>query len=165
MTRTTTLAPIDRSAFAVFPSGVAALAATGADGPDGMVVSSFTVGASFDPPMVTFSARDDSATWARLRGAPTLGVSVLAADQGGLCRRLSSRTRATRFVGVDHTTTAAGAVLVTGAPLRLECVVHREVPAGDHVVVILQVLGAEVDGTASPLVYHDTAFHSLQPLG
>jgi flavin reductase (DIM6/NTAB) family NADH-FMN oxidoreductase RutF len=173
MTRTTTLSPVDRSAFAVFPSGVAALAATrpsgpdgrsGPSGPDGMVVSSFTVGASFDPPMVTFSARDDSATWARLREAPTLGVSVLAADQGELCRRLSSRTRSARFADVEFTTTPDGAVLVTGAPLRLECVVHREVPAGDHVVVILQVLGAEVDGSASPLVYHDTAFHSLQPI-
>jgi len=56
-------------------------------------------------------------------------------------------------------------VLIDGAPLRLDCVVHREVPAGDHVVVILQVLGAEVDRAASPLVYHDTAFHSLQPIG
>jgi hypothetical protein len=29
----------------------------------------------------------------------------------------------------------------------------------------LQVLGAEVDDTAAPLVYHGTAFHSLQPIG
>jgi len=165
MTRTTSLDPVERSAFAAFPSGVAALAATGVDGPDGMVVSSFTVGASFDPPMVTFSAGQDSATWARLRTAPRLGVSVLAADQGLLCRQLSSRTRAARFADVDHVVTDDGAVLVSGTPLRLECVVHREVPAGDHVVVILQVLGARVDDTAAPLVYHGTAFHSLQPIG
>lgn len=165
MTRSTTLAPVERSAFAVFPSGVAALAASGPDGPDGMVVSSFTVGASFDPPMVTFAARNDSETWARLRHARSLGVSVLAADQGGLCRQLSSRTRSARFADVAYSTTGEGAVLVAGAPLRLECVVHREVPAGDHVVVILQVLGAEVDASTPPLVYHDTAFHSLQPIG
>lgn len=165
MTRTASLAPVGRSAFAAFPSGVAALAALGEDGPDGMVVSSFTVGASFDPPMVTFAARQDSSTWARLRTAPVLGVSVLASDQGGLCRRLSSRTRSARFAGVAYSTTEGGAVLVEGAPLRLECVVHREVPAGDHVVVILQVTGAEVDETGSPLVYHGTAFHSLQPVG
>ncbi|ROS51407.1 flavin reductase family protein [Frigoribacterium sp. PhB24] len=165
MTRTTSLAPAGRSVFAAFPSGVAALAASGGDGPDGMVVSSFTVGASFDPPMVTFAARQDSATWARLREAPSLGVSVLAAGQGLLCRRLSSRDRASRFTDVDHVVTGDGAVLVSGAPLRLECVVHREVPAGDHVVVILQVLGAEVDDTTAPLVYHGATFHSLQPIG
>lgn len=165
MTTTTSLTPVDRSAFAAFPSGVAALAAVGTDGPDGMVVSSFTVGASFDPPMVTFAARQDSATWARLRDAAVVGVSVLASDQGPLCRQLSSRTRSARFAGVVHSTTPDGAVLVTGAPLRLECVVHREVPAGDHVVVILQVLGADVDASTPPLVYHGAAFHSLQPIG
>lgn len=165
MTRTTSLAPVERSAFAAFPSGVAALAARGHDGPDGMVVSSFTVGASFEPPMVTFSARRDSSTWARLRTAPSIGASVLSADQGLLCRQLSSRTRESRFVGVDHDVTPDGAVLVAGASLRLVCVVHREVPAGDHSVVILQVTGAEVDESSAPLVYHGTAFHTLQPIG
>ncbi|GAA1135966.1 flavin reductase family protein [Nesterenkonia lutea] len=150
--------------FASYPSAIAALCAQTVEGPVGFVVTSFAAGISFDPPMAVFSAQSSSRTWQTLRRAPILGVSVLGHDQQQTCHQLASRTR-DRFETLNYSVTGAGAVLLADSPLHLECEVISETPAGDHHVVLLKVLGAQVDSAASPLVYRSRGFHHLVAAG
>ncbi len=150
--------------FASYPSAIAALCAQTADGPVGFVVTSFAAGVSFDPPMAIFSAQNSSRTWQALRGAPSIGVSVLGHDQQHACYQLASRSR-DRFAKLDYSVTDAGAVLLAESPLRMECEVMSETPAGDHQMVLLKVLGAQVDPESSPLVYRSKGFHHLIAAG
>ncbi|MGH3585312.1 MAG: flavin reductase family protein [Pseudonocardia sp.] len=148
-----------RTAFGSFPTGVTAVCTLGDNGPDGMAASTFTP-VSLDPPLVSVCVQESSTTWPRLRGSGRLGVTVLGADQESTCLSLSRRT-GDRFAGVEWVADPAGAVFVSGAAAWLDCVVASEVEAGDHLIVLLQVLGLRSDPAASPLVFHGSRFRSL----
>lgn len=159
------LAPEElRRAFAHFPQGVVAIAGSVDGEPEGLVAATFTVGVSLEPPLVTFAAQHSSRTWPRLReSAPVLGVSVIGADQPGLCRQIGSKDRANRFTGVAHRTEDDGAVLLEGTPLWLTARIYDQIVAGDHDIVVLEVLDFGA-GDAEGLVFHRSGFKSLTPL-
>lgn len=149
-----------KAAFGAFPCGVVALCAEVDGERHAMVASSFTVGVSFDPPLVLFSAQNASETWPLLRRAERIGVSILGTEQDSACLQLSRRG-IDRLAGVAVTAGSGGSLLLDGAPVWLECSLHAEAPAGDHTIVVLQVEATRVDADASPLVYHRSGFHRL----
>ena len=152
-----------RSAMGRFPSGVAALCAVIDGQPVGMVASSFSAGVSYSPPMVMFSVQNTSTTWPVLSTAARIGVSVLGAEQADACMQLASRSR-DRFEGLSVSVTAAGAALIDGATMWLECEVVSTTPAGDHQIIVLQVHEMGHDAQRAPLVYHGRRFHSLSEI-
>lgn len=150
-----------RRAFGKYPSGVAALCSTVGGSPAGMVASSFSVGVSLDPPLVMFAVQKSSRTWPSLRTSSRIGVSVLAAGHEDACLQIASKS-ADRFAGLNIHTAESGAVFLHDAVLWLECTVEREVPAGDHHVVLLRIHGISAQEHAGdPLVFHGSAFHRL----
>lgn len=150
-----------RAAFGGFPSGVAALCAVVDGTPVGMVASSFSVGVSYDPPIVMFSAQNSSTTWPTLRQASRIGISVLGSDHADVCMQLASRSR-DRFAGLDTLVTDDGALLVHGATMWLDTRILSETPAGDHQVVLLEVVSLSVEHDIEPLVYQARRFHGLR---
>ncbi|WP_244928969.1 flavin reductase family protein [Nocardioides sp. W7] len=150
-----------RAAYASFPTGVTAVCAELEGELVGMAASSFTA-VSLDPPLVSVCVMHGSRTWQRLQEATRLGVSVLAADQGAACRALGAK-EGDRFVGVDTAVTPEGAVLVRGAGVWLDCEVQGHLPAGDHEIVLLRVLGLDVDTLREPLVHLAGGFRDLTP--
>lgn len=153
-----------RSGLSAFPTGVVALAGLADDVPEVMVSSSFGVGISWEPALVSFSAQNSSRTWPRLRRAGAIGVSLLAADQTPLCGQLAAR-EGDRFAGLDVHRSPHDALLIGGSSLWLETRVHAEVPAGDHTVVLLEVTAfADHTDDAPPAALHRNLFHGLRAL-
>lgn len=154
-THTFTSDPAEMStAFSSFPSGVAALAAK-VDGESVvMIASSFSVGVSYQPPMVSFAAQKSSRTWPALASAPTIGVSILGEGHAESTRQLASREKGNRLRGVGRTEMASGAIFLDGSPTWLECVIEHVYPAGDHDIVVFRVLAMLSDELPSPLVWH-----------
>ncbi|WP_158839722.1 flavin reductase family protein [Saccharothrix deserti] len=149
-----------RRVFSGFPSGVAALAAVVDGDPTVLVVSSFSVGVSQDPPLVLCAVQRSSTTWPLLAKAPAIGVSVLGEDHTGNARRLASRDKDTRFEGIDTLVSDSGSVFLHGAPIWLDCSIEGVHDAGDHEIVVLRVLGFR-DFPHRPLIWHRSAFTTL----
>lgn len=153
-----------RHAFSHFPSGVAVLAAESDGVKHAIVASSFMVGVSLEPTLVAVAVQRSSETWAFLKDAPWLGVSIIGRGQGELTRKLAGKDRAARFEQVAADTRANGAIFLDDAALWLECSIHRVDDAGDHWLAMLEVsqLGVGVD---EPLVWHGSTFRELVAAG
>lgn len=148
-----------RKVFGCFPSGVTAVCAQIDGEPVGMAASSFT-SVSLDPPLILVCADNNSATWAKLREASRLGVSILSADQDIACRQLAARD-GDRFAECTWTATDDGAVFIERASAWLDCSIDQEVPAGDHVIAVLRIVALEADPSIEPLVFHGSRFARL----
>ncbi|WP_375502425.1 flavin reductase family protein [uncultured Jatrophihabitans sp.] len=149
-----------RAVFGAFPSGVTVVAALVDGDPIGISASSFT-SVSLEPALVSIRVAHGSRTWAVLRGAPRLGVSILSAGQERAGRQLGTRG-VDRFAGLDWRTTTDGAVLLDGASAWLDTSIEQQVRAGDHDIVVLAVHDLDADGDVRPLVFHASRFHRLQ---
>lgn len=151
-----------RETFSLFPSGVACIAAVVDGRMEGLVASSFTVGVSLDPPLVSFAVQNSSTTWPVIRRAVAIGVSVLGSEHSAVTRQIASRDKDHRFDGLEPHVSAAGALFVPDSPVWLECVIYSEVPAGDHHMVLLEVQGLGRDAELPPLVFHRSRFGRVQ---
>lgn len=156
-------APLDammlREAFGTFPSGVTAICGMVEQRPLGMAVSSFA-SVSLEPPLVSVCLQNSSKTWARLRGLPQLGLSVLGADQVAVCRALAG-PESDRFSGCVWEADEEGAVFLPGAVTWYSCVLRAELPAGDHSIALLEIERLWIQSKAEPLVFHGSRFRRL----
>ncbi|ODU06709.1 MAG: hypothetical protein ABS81_04210 [Pseudonocardia sp. SCN 72-86] len=150
-----------RTVFSRYAAAVGALCAMVDGAPVGLVATSLAVGISYDPPLITFSCRKESATWPVLRAAPRIGVSVLGQGQGAICRRIAGPA-AQRFGGFPMHETPEGALFLKYAMSWLDCRISAEVEAGDHVIVVLEVVEVGHDRATAPLIFLDGRFHSLR---
>ena len=155
-----------REAFGFFPTGVVAVAAEVDGQVLGLAASSFT-SVSLDPPLVSVNLATSSKTWPDLRRADHLGVTVLADHHDVVCRQLAGPVE-TRFEGIAHSTTTEGAVTLDEGLAQFDCTVYREVEAGDHVLVLLElhdVAHVASELATSPLVFHRSGFGTVHLSG
>lgn len=163
MTRFATNQDLDpaklRKAFGVFPTGVVAVAAEVDGALTGLAASSFT-SVSLDPPLVSFSVATGSKTWPDLRRASHLGVTILADHHGEVCRQLAGPVEH-RFDGIAVSASDEGSVTLDDGIAQFDCTIYREVEAGDHIIVLLELHAVEHPETGSPLIFHRSAFGRL----
>jgi flavin reductase (DIM6/NTAB) family NADH-FMN oxidoreductase RutF len=154
-----------REAFGIFPTGVVAVAAEVDGQLLGLAASSFT-SVSIDPPLVSINLAVSSKTWPDLRRAGHLGVTVLADHHDVVCRQLAGPVDQ-RFDDLDYRVTEDGAVTLDEGLAQFDCTIYREVEAGDHILVLLELHAVEhVDHHAAgaPLVFHRSGFGKLQAM-
>lgn len=155
-----TLEDAFRDAMGHVASPVAVVTTYDGDEPFGSTVSAF-MSLSMDPPMLLVSLDNRSSLLARLRVGSPLGVNVLASEQSEVARVFAAR-------GHDRFGTVAWSV-VDGAPALedthawVAAQVASLVPAGDHTLVLADVLTAAHD-TREPLVYHRRAYGTHRTL-
>jgi flavin reductase (DIM6/NTAB) family NADH-FMN oxidoreductase RutF len=149
-----------RRAFGIFPTGVVAVAAEVDGQLVGLAASSFT-SVSLEPPLVSLSVANTSRTWPDLRRATHLGVTVLADHHRAAARQLAGPV-AERFDGLAVALSEAGAVTLADGLAQFDTTIYREVEAGDHTIVLLQLHAVEHGDGALPLVFHRSRFSRLQ---
>ncbi|MBS1844412.1 MAG: flavin reductase family protein [Actinobacteria bacterium] len=151
-----------RDVLGHLPTGVTAVTAHGKDGPVGMAANSVT-SVSLDPPLILLCPSKTSETWPLIREAQTFCVNVMAAHHADVTRQLASKD-ADRFAGISVKDRVAGPAL-PDAVAWIECRLRDEHDAGDHTIVVAEVLAIEAASTeaAEPLVFFRGIYGSFLP--
>ena len=143
-----------RMALGAFATGVTVVTAMADGGPVGITANSFT-SVSLDPPLVLWCPALASRRYAAFAAAQDFAIHVLSADQQTMADGFTRATQA--FDDFDWAPDAAGVPLIAGVAARFRCRLHALHPAGDHAIILGQVLSAMRTGHA-PLVFHGGRF-------
>ncbi len=139
------------------PAGVAVVTTSGNGRPHGTTVRNVQR-ASSAPPLLAVTLSRTSSLLARLRQGGQIGVNVLAPHQDQVALRFS-RTVHDRFA--DLAWEDAGAPRLEGIHAWALADVQTILPAGDHAIVLAEVLESEVLGGAA-LAYWQRGFGTFQ---
>lgn len=149
-----------REALGRFATGVTVVTARGPDGaPMGMTVNSFT-SVSLEPPLVLWCPARSSRRHDAFAAAPAFAVHVLGAEQMGLCLRFTGNGPG--FDGLPMQDNDDGVPVLPAAAARFDCRAVACHPAGDHSIMLGEVLRVTVAGPADhPLVFAAGRFSVL----
>lgn len=138
-----------RDALGRFVTGVTVVTAQTARGPMGITVNSFA-SVSLDPPLVLWCPAKASSRCAAFSAATHYTIHVLGREQLDLSRRFASGEAG--FAGLPAATSPEGAPLLPDPLARFDCRKLAQHDAGDHLVLIGEVLRAGYREGA-PLVF------------
>ena len=147
-----------RQALRRFASGLTVVTVANGAELHGMTASSFAA-VSLQPPLVLVSLEKGSRTRELVLEVGSFGVNVLAEGQEAVARGFS-RSGHKPFEETEHHFGRTGVPLLGGALAWLECHVDRTIDAGDHDVVIADVLATEAHN-GRPLLYFNRGYRSL----
>ncbi|MEV5813515.1 flavin reductase family protein [Streptomyces mutabilis] len=150
-----------RSAFRRHAAGVAVITARGDAGPVGFTATSLT-SVSSEPPLLSFGIGTGSSSWPTVCEAEYVGVHVLGEHQQDLATTFA-RSGADRFAAPTAWREGPeGVPVLDGVLAWLVCRVVARVPAGDHRVVLAEVLLGDPAGAGRPLLYHQGRYSGLR---
>ena len=150
-----------REALAHFASGVTIVAARRATGPIGFTATGFT-SVSLTPPLILVCVAKTASAYDGVVGAELFGVSVLGEAQRSIAERFAT-SGVDRFAGVSVLAgPVASAPLIDGALAHLECRPHARHDAGNHTLLIGEVLGASTT-VGRPLLHFARRFGAFAP--
>lgn len=150
-----------------FPTGLTVLTSSRDHRYDGVTVSAF-MSVSLNPTLVATGLRRGSRFVEQLSPGCAVGVNILAETQWPVAQLFAdpNRERGIEVLGRPLWTPGRvnGAPLLDDCAAKLECKLNNSVPAGDHVLLVLQVLRAHANPARRPLVHFAGAAHALRNL-
>lgn len=158
-----------RAAMGSFPTGVTVVTVACDDGTmHGMTVNSFS-SVSLDPMLVLVCLSEASRGLLLIGRAGTFVVNVLSANQRDLSRWFADRHRpdgSEMFAGVPFGPGVTGCPVLADAAASFECRLRQAHHAGDHLIVLGEVVALAHRPEVEPLVFHAGTYKSLgQQLG
>lgn len=128
--------------MSAFATGVTVVSAAGADGRmAGITVNSLT-SVSLQPRLLLWCLGDQSARYDFFAAADTWGVTVLGAGDEALARRFARAE--TEAVAPEEAELFGGAAVLKSGIAHIACRTHEKRPAGDHLIIIGEVLDFRV---------------------
>ncbi len=151
-----------RAAMGNYPTGVAIVTTKTADGePVGLTINSLA-SVSMDPLLLLWSvANSVNSAGAFIEGG-LFAVHLLGAHQSDTAMTFATKGHE-RFTKHRWGWSERGLPILQDSAAVFECALYRAVEAGDHTILIGEVLQvAQADRAA--LLYHRRGFHSVAPL-
>ncbi|MBB3178292.1 flavin reductase [Variovorax sp. Sphag1AA] len=150
-----------RQLLGCFPTGVAVVTTTTADGrPAGLTCNSFS-SVSLEPPLVLFSLRKASSLLPTFVEAGTFSINILSQSQDVLSGRFASSKIADKFEGVAWRKGPLGTPLIDDCLASFECTVYARHEAGDHEIFIGEVKHMTPGSPDHALVFYKGAYMML----
>ena len=155
----TTEAKVLRDALGRFATGVTVITTAGPHGHQGMTVNSFA-SVSLEPPLVMWCPARASTRHGLFTGARHWSVHVLGVEQLEVSQRFTRGGGG--FDGLRIELTPEGIPVLPGTSARFDCATYACHEAGDHSVMIGQVLRVTTGGPGDhPLVFAAGKFGSF----
>jgi flavin reductase (DIM6/NTAB) family NADH-FMN oxidoreductase RutF len=145
---------IDRfkQAMGDYPTGVTVVTAFDENHkPMGLTVNSFA-SVSLEPLLILWSINDGAGSYKDFLKAEKFAVNILASDQADLCTLFSSKVE-DRFGECDWKRSELSLPILSDSLAVLQCKVFKKVDAGDHTIMIGEVLDIHNE-EKEPLLYH-----------
>lgn len=117
--------------------------------------------ASFEPPMVMLAVEADSQSRRVIEASGVFALNVLASGQRELAGQLgrASARKPDKLAGIAwRPGPTTGAPLLDDALAWLECRVLGSLPAGDHVVLVAEVVEVGLNREGQPLTMAEAGF-------
>lgn len=129
-----------RKAMGQFPTGVCVVALETDEGETvAMTINSF-VSVSLEPLLVCWSLHNNSGRFDLFAGAARFSISILAESQAKQALAYASRTQSAVRAS-DFVMSEGGIPMVKGALASFECRAHATHTAGDHTMILGEVVG------------------------
>jgi flavin reductase (DIM6/NTAB) family NADH-FMN oxidoreductase RutF len=135
-----------------------ALDSTGAA--HGLTVSS-VASVSLDPPLLLFSIAHSSSSADLFKSVKSFGLNILRDDQREISDRFARKGH-DRFGGLEWSAGQTGVPLISGALAHIECSLFRRISAGDHDILIGEVVAADAH-PGEPLTHFCGRYRKLAP--
>lgn len=153
-----------KEAMSNYPTGVTVVTAIDEnDTPIGLTVNSFA-SVSLDPLLVLWSIDKRVSTYDTFTKIDQFAINILGDDQADIASLFASRHQ-DRFANCDWHQSEHQLPIIKDAIASLQCKTFKRVEAGDHMILIGEIIEIEVEKKL-PLLYHDrkmgafpTAFH------
>lgn len=111
---------------------------------------------SFQPLMLGFSINPKHYSYPILRASEACTINVLAKDQLPIANHFGQSGFKDKMAYSQWSDTVAGLPYLAAALTYFECKVSHYCPAGDHQIVVCDVIGAERLNDGIPMRYADT---------
>ena len=158
-----------RRAMGSFPTGVTVVTVASKDGNmHGLTVNSFS-SVSLDPMLVLVCLDQASRGLGLIERAAAFAVNVLSAGQQDISSWFADRHRpvgSRMFHGVAFEPGVTGCPVLAGTTASFDCRLLQSHRAGDHLIVLGEVVAIEHRPWLAPLIFHAGTYKSLehQPL-
>ncbi len=147
-------------ACAQFATGVAIVSVLDSSGtPHGMTVNSFT-SVSLEPPLILVCIDHKARILETLQESELFAINILRETQEFLSQRFA-RPGEDRFGTVEWYPGETRAPLIPGALATMECAIAQRVDAGDHTILIGEVVNA-IRHEGRPLIYFSSSYQVLE---
>lgn len=143
-----------REALGHYASGITVITSHVDDEPIGFTCQSF-YSVSMSPPLVSFSVMSNSASYPKIRQAGRFAVNILSVEQVRISNQFARRGT-DKWHGIEWQESPLGNPVIAGSLHWLDCEIHAEHVAGDHLIVIGEVKALDLSKeavAARPLLY------------
>lgn len=147
-----------RGLMSRYATGVAVIATMSPEGPHGMTATSLT-SVSVAPPILLFCAREGTRTGALIKQSKRFSVNILSKEQEQLSRYFAGQTSERCDVAWRD---LHGTPMLADAEAVFVCDLHNEYGAGDHSILVGQVIAMHGrDQLRPPLVFYRSRYISV----
>jgi len=149
-----------KQVLGAFPYGLYAITVSHG-GADHAMTANWVMQTAFEPPMVTVAIENGSKTIEMIRDSHHFAVNVLLEGQKDLAAKLArtSEQAPQKLKGIKtKPAPASGAPVLTDALGWVECRVVATLPAGDHTLVLGEVVNVGLEHEGNALTLQETGF-------
>lgn len=149
-----------RTVLGRLPTGVVVVTGGDPSRPSGLVVGSF-MSVSLVPPLVAVCVAKTSTSWPAIEAGGSFCANVLGEGQEELARRFAA-SGGYKFEGISWSPApTTGSPLLDEVAAWIDCRIYTRYEAGDHWLVLGEVLELSGLRDGGALVFHSGAFRPL----